>query len=97
MEADFGADWLRARANVVAVRVTPAEDNQGVLLNLGWYEVHQPAVAPSAAAQFIPTVVEQKAVVCDLCGSLDGGPACVKACPHDATRRFDARSGVPVW
>jgi CRP-like cAMP-binding protein/Fe-S-cluster-containing hydrogenase component 2 len=35
--------------------------------------------------------VMSKAVVCDLCESLDGTPRCVHACPHDAAFRIDAK------
>lgn len=31
----------------------------------------------------------QKATKCDLCAGLPGGPACARACPHDALRRID--------
>ena len=34
-------------------------------------------------------LVMNRAVVCDLCG---GSPACVRACPHDAAHRVEARS-----
>jgi Fe-S-cluster-containing dehydrogenase component len=30
-----------------------------------------------------------KATKCDLCFDQQGGPACVRACPHDALRRVD--------
>jgi Fe-S-cluster-containing hydrogenase component 2 len=30
-----------------------------------------------------------KATKCDLCASQHGGPACQRACPHDALRRVD--------
>ena len=33
-----------------------------------------------------------KATKCDLCSSNPGGPACVRACPHDALSRVDFRS-----
>jgi Fe-S-cluster-containing dehydrogenase component/CRP-like cAMP-binding protein len=33
-----------------------------------------------------------KATKCDLCETNPGGPACVRACPHDALRRVDFRS-----
>lgn len=32
-------------------------------------------------------VVRQKAVTCDLCSGISGGPRCVYACPHDAAHR----------
>jgi CRP-like cAMP-binding protein len=32
-------------------------------------------------------VVRQKAVACDLCSNISGGPRCVYACPHDAAHR----------
>ena len=32
-----------------------------------------------------------KATKCDLCADQLGGPACVRACPHDALRRLDFR------
>ncbi len=36
-----------------------------------------------------------KATKCDLCITNPGGPACVRACPHDALRRVDFRTAVP--
>jgi Fe-S-cluster-containing hydrogenase component 2 len=35
-------------------------------------------------------LVNSRAVVCDLCSSLPSGPACVRACPHDAAMRVNA-------
>ena len=32
-----------------------------------------------------------KATKCDLCTSQPGGPACVRACPHEALQRVDFR------
>jgi Fe-S-cluster-containing hydrogenase component 2 len=32
-----------------------------------------------------------KATKCDLCSDQPGGPACVRACPHDALQRVDFR------
>jgi Fe-S-cluster-containing dehydrogenase component len=32
-----------------------------------------------------------KATKCDLCSDQLGGPACVRACPHDALKRVDFR------
>ena len=36
-----------------------------------------------------------KATKCDLCITNPGGPACVRACPHDALRRVDFRTAIP--
>lgn len=36
-----------------------------------------------------------KATKCDLCIASRGGPACVRACPHDALQRVDFRTAVP--
>ena len=33
-----------------------------------------------------------KATKCDLCSSLPSGPACERACPHDALKRVDIQS-----
>jgi Fe-S-cluster-containing dehydrogenase component/CRP-like cAMP-binding protein len=35
-----------------------------------------------------------KATKCDLCYTQLGGPACVRACPHDALQRVDFREGT---
>ncbi len=40
--------------------------------------------------------VTRRAAVCDLCVGLPGGPACVRACAHDAALRVNARAGLPA-
>jgi Fe-S-cluster-containing hydrogenase component 2 len=40
--------------------------------------------------------VTRRAAVCDLCAEQPAGPACIRACPHDAARRVDAHSGLPA-
>jgi Fe-S-cluster-containing hydrogenase component 2 len=40
-----------------------------------------------------PKLDEERAVVCDLCHTLPGGPACVTACPHEAALRIHAPTG----
>jgi Fe-S-cluster-containing hydrogenase component 2 len=40
-----------------------------------------------------------KATKCDLCVEHHGGPACVRACPHDALTRADMSDllGLSEW
>lgn len=83
VEVRFPASLLRRTANVVAVQVTPKRGECVQLIDL--FIDHE----ESATVK----LVEQKAVVCDLCSALPGqNPACVKACPHDAALRIDART-----
>jgi Fe-S-cluster-containing hydrogenase component 2 len=57
--------------------------------------VPKEAEAPMAE-EVTEKLVENVAVVCDLCSGLVGKqPACVQACPHDAALRIDARSQFP--
>ncbi len=39
----------------------------------------------------------QKATKCDLCSTQSGGPACQRACPHDALVRIDLTSPTPLY
>lgn len=76
---------LRQGQNAIGVRLPLPEFLGGTLFDL-------------RIVVFEGTVIEMKAVVCDLCNQPpDGLTACVRACPHEATRRFDARNGVIVW
>jgi Fe-S-cluster-containing hydrogenase component 2 len=40
-----------------------------------------------------------KATKCDLCSDQYGGPACERACPHDALKRVDLNTldGLVDW
>ncbi|MCS6975599.1 MAG: 4Fe-4S binding protein [Gemmatales bacterium] len=76
---------LRPGSNAVGVRVPLPDQLGGTLFDL-------------KIVVFEGTVIEFKAVVCDLCNQPPGTlTACVRACPHEATRRFDARNGVIAW
>jgi Fe-S-cluster-containing hydrogenase component 2 len=80
-----GLRILRPGQNALGVRLPLPEYLGGTLFDL-------------RIVVFEGTVIELKAVVCDLCNQPpDGLTACVRACPHEATRRFDARNGVIVW
>ncbi len=98
-ETDLNDEALNVGENTVSARVRVVAGS-GVLLNLAIYEVREPRVSGFTVPTGIPVVarvVEQRAVVCDLCSSLPAGPACVTACPHDAVIRFDAQAGLPKW
>jgi Fe-S-cluster-containing hydrogenase component 2 len=59
--------------------------------------VRRPKAAQMSAADYVEKGVTQVAVVCDLCSTLPGkSPACVRACPHDAAMRVDARRNFPA-
>ena len=92
-----GRKLLRAGKNVVAVKVTPSPGNSGVLLDLRLDEVRRPALPAGAGGEFSEKLVDERAVVCDLCSTQFGQrPACVNACPHDAAMRVDARFAFPT-
>jgi Fe-S-cluster-containing hydrogenase component 2/CRP-like cAMP-binding protein len=96
-EAQLDRQRLQAGRNLVAVLVGLPLQGGDLLLELGLYQLSEPVVPLGAEGAFAQEVVMRKAVVCDLCSSLADGPACVKACPHEAAIRFDARKGIPTW
>jgi Fe-S-cluster-containing hydrogenase component 2 len=81
---------LRAGNNVLAVRVTPPANGEDIFFDARLDEEKQ---AAKGAQQKLVTL---RAVVCDLCGELPSGPACVRACPHEAAMRVDARVSLPT-
>jgi Fe-S-cluster-containing hydrogenase component 2/CRP-like cAMP-binding protein len=88
--------------NVLAVRVgLPGEVPRGeLLLRLRLDEVRPPLVPPEGPGALAEEVTERQvthlAAVCDLCaGTRSRGPACVRACPHEAALRVNARWEFP--
>ena len=82
------ANIVHAGGNVLAVQVMPMPGNQDILLDARLDEIHTPK---GGMGEITEKPVTQLAVVCDLCGSLPSGPACVRACPHEAALRINAR------
>jgi hypothetical protein len=92
-----GPGGLAAGANVLAVRVTllPGAEAGREPLFQARLDVVRPAGADDAPGATPERPVTRKAAVCDLCAGREGGPACVRACAHDAAVRVDARAGLP--
>jgi Fe-S-cluster-containing hydrogenase component 2 len=89
---------VEAGTNVLVAQVPlPRTVDHDFLFDAGIYLMRRPAVHAENTAAYVPSLVWRQAVVCDLCSGLAGGPACVKACPHEAALRFDARGGIPKW
>jgi Fe-S-cluster-containing hydrogenase component 2/CRP-like cAMP-binding protein len=87
---------LKKGRNVVAVRIAIESSSPKVLFDLRLDEIHQPDGAKESDEQVVEKLVTERAVVCDLCSTLSGGPACVSACPHDAAMRVDGRLNFPM-
>src|SRR5262249_58037173 len=85
------------KGNVLAVSVRPQGKAGGLLFDAGLYVARVPRAPGLPPDAYEPTLIRQRAVVCDLCGTLPSGPACVSACPHEATQRFDAPGGIVPW
>jgi hypothetical protein len=87
-EVTFPSRYLQTGKNVVAARITPVESGKSNRLLDLRLDREQGASTK---------LVEQKAVVCDLCSAQSGQrPACVTACPHDAAIRIDALTRISV-
>jgi Fe-S-cluster-containing hydrogenase component 2/CRP-like cAMP-binding protein len=91
-----GPQLLRRGWNVLAVELSGAPDNGGLLVKARLDEVRRPTVETPQDVDVTQKMVTERAVVCDLCSSQLGQvPACVNACPHDAAMRVDARFEFP--
>lgn len=89
---------LRPGPNAVAVRVTLVAGNESSREPL--FQARMDALPPGEGAEESFSApggrpVTRRAAVCDLCARQPGGPVCVRACPHDAAVRVDARQGLP--
>ncbi|HEX4591928.1 MAG TPA: hypothetical protein VH120_18460, partial [Gemmataceae bacterium] len=81
----------------VAAWVAPPAGHAGPIFDLRGDVVRRPKGAQLNAADYIEKGVTEVAVVCDLCSTLPGKvPSCVRACPHDAAMRVDARRNFPA-
>ncbi len=87
--------------HVLAVRAKPPVPAGKDLMMAGIYSERRPDLPEGAADEKVAEeltekLVVKRAVVCDLCSSLPGkSPACVRACPHDAAFRINARKDFP--
>jgi hypothetical protein len=83
---------------VVAIEVTLPEAGGATaepLLQVRLDGVHADT-AVETAGNGAGRPVTRRAAVCDLCADQPSGPACVRACAHDAARRVDGRLALPV-
>jgi CRP-like cAMP-binding protein len=88
---------LKPGRHVVAAWVAPPAGHTGPIFDLRGDVVRRPKGAQLNAADYIEKGVTEVAVVCDLCSTLPGKvPSCVRACPHDAAMRVDARRNFPA-
>jgi ferredoxin len=87
IEVELPSSCLRPGKNGMAVKVSPAAGASDRLLDLRLDRDEGATVK----------LVEEKAVVCDLCSAqLGQRPACVTACPHDAAMRVEALTQLPL-
>ncbi|HEX4591581.1 MAG TPA: cyclic nucleotide-binding domain-containing protein [Gemmataceae bacterium] len=88
---------LKPGRHVVAAWVSPPAGHAGPIFDLRGDVVRRPKAAQLNAADYVEKGVTEVAVVCDLCSTLPGKvPSCVRACPHDAAMRVDARRNFPA-
>jgi Fe-S-cluster-containing hydrogenase component 2 len=95
--SESGPKVLRPGRNVVAIEAARTAKETDVLLELALYQRHQPVVSEVGAEPVPQERVMNLAVVCDMCSSSFGShPACVRACPHEAAMRIEARRHFPI-
>jgi Fe-S-cluster-containing hydrogenase component 2 len=93
----IGANGVRMGNNVLAVQVAVpvAAQFSGDPFFHGRLDVVREHSADETRLNLASRPVTRKAAVCDLCADQPSGPACIRACPHDAAVRVDARVGLP--
>jgi ferredoxin len=89
-----GAVSMDARGKTVEIRGVVTNANRSDYLKAWENPAYAQAVDQAQRESHGMQAVLSKAVVCDLCESVDGEagatPRCVYACPHDAAFRVDA-------
>jgi Fe-S-cluster-containing hydrogenase component 2/CRP-like cAMP-binding protein len=93
-----GAAGLGTGSNVVAVEIV--HPGEGVAVGEPLLQARMDAISSDMSedgpAGLSGRPVTRRAAVCDLCADQPGGAACIRACPHDAALRVDARTGLPA-
>lgn len=107
-EVRIASNALRPKGNSLAIRLSPADGKlpwrpaeYETLLAVRLDPVPEVGAMASVVAGDEADVevklVDQRAVVCDLCSHLPSQqPACVEMCPHDAAVRVNALTAFPV-
>jgi Fe-S-cluster-containing hydrogenase component 2/CRP-like cAMP-binding protein len=93
-----GVDGILPGPLVVAIEVTLPEagvSGAEALLQARLDGIHTESVDEHVGNPHGRPIV-RRAAVCDLCADEPSGPACIRACPHDAAKRVDGRLALPV-
>jgi CRP-like cAMP-binding protein/Fe-S-cluster-containing hydrogenase component 2 len=94
--ARLAGNRLATGENVFAVAVTMPVEESDTVASLRLDRAAATQELPDAAREVEVKLVTEKAVVCDLCSSLQNPePACVAQCPHDAAIRIDGLGEFP--
>jgi len=81
--------------NLLAIKIDPPIEENQMVMSVRLDVLPAMGKASHQTATDV-SLVTDRAVVCDLCHSVRGGPACVSQCPHDAAFRVDARYEFPI-